>query len=61
MNKLLESVYQLKPPAQVAVVIGLLVLLVIVALNPPAGGVIIGFLAGVSSLFNQGCETTKDK
>lgn len=51
MQKLFESISQLKPAAQVLAVGGLLALLFLVAFQPLAAATIISFLTALVSLF----------
>ena len=61
MSALLKSISRLKPLTQVAVIMGLLILLVIVAFNPVAGASMISFLAALVSLQSKGGDNNNTK
>jgi hypothetical protein len=60
MRGIIEIMERLKPPAQVAVVIGVFLLLALIALNPVASVTIISFLTALVSLFNRGGGEAKN-
>jgi hypothetical protein len=47
--------------SRIALIIGVVIILILVGLNPPAGGVLIGFLAALFSIFRGGEDKSKSK